>query len=143
MLLEELRAKLRRYAETKATVWDFNGDSIDAQQASVIADALKTDTTVEELKLQGHLWSGNKMGPEGAKAVAEALRHNATLHTVNLSWNKMGPEGAKAVAEALRHNATLHTVNLSWNKMGPEGAKAVAEALRHNATLHTVNLSYN
>eukprot|EP00667_Euglena_gracilis_P034384 EG_transcript_59594 len=86
------------------------------------------------------LWRfrGNGLGPEEAKVVAEALRHNATVHTVNLSCNNMGPEGTKAVAEALRHNATVHTVNLSCNNMGPEGTKAVAEALRHNATVHTV-----
>ena len=30
----------------------------------------------------------------------EALRENKTLQTIDLSWNNIGPEGAKALAEA-------------------------------------------
>eukprot|EP00667_Euglena_gracilis_P028907 EG_transcript_37512 len=103
MRLEELRAKLRRYAETKATVWDFNGDHVHTQQASIVADALKADAAVVELKLRGELCTDNMMGPEGAEAVAAALRHNTTLHSVDLSrsplarvtWGRKGTGGRR------------------------------------------------
>jgi hypothetical protein len=43
----------------------------------------------------------------GAKAIAEALKVNAVLTTLNLGYNSIGDEGAKAIAEALKVNAVL------------------------------------
>ncbi len=77
----------------------------------------------------------NKIGAEGAKALAEALKTNASLTTVNLEGNEVGDEGAKALAEALKTNASLTTVDLWGNKIGDEGAKALSEieeALKRN-----------
>ena len=85
----------------------------------------------------------NKIGDEEAKVIAEALKNNHTLHTLNLENNEIGDEGGKIIGEALKNNHTLHTLYLRCKKIGDEGVKALAEALKNNHTLHTLNLYDN
>ena len=53
--------------------------------------------------------SNNKIGPEGAKHLSEALKTNSTLQTLDL-YNNIRPEGAKHLSEALKTNSTLQTL---------------------------------
>ena len=85
----------------------------------------------------------NKIGTEGAKALAKALETNKTLTTLNLWGNEIGPEGAKALAKALETNKILTTLNLGSNKIGDDGVKALVKALETNKTLTTLNLGSN
>ena len=75
-----------------------------------------------------------------------------TLIRIDLSGNKIGYEGAKHLAEALRNNTvatilschiftcthvhfftqTLSTLALVCDRIGSEGAKCLADALKHN-----------
>jgi hypothetical protein len=77
----------------------------------------------------------SSIGSDGAKALAEALKTNSTLTTLDLQRSSIGDDGAKALAEALKTNSTLTTLDLSWNSIGSDGAKALAEALKTNSTL--------
>jgi Ran GTPase-activating protein (RanGAP) involved in mRNA processing and transport len=85
----------------------------------------------------------NKIGSEGAMALAEALKPNYTLTHLDLYYNTIGSEGAMALAEALKTNYTLTHLNLYYNKIGSEGAKALIEALECNCTLTTLDLESN
>ena len=86
------------------------------------------------------------------EALAEGLKHNSTLTSLNLYNNNIGPEGAKAwclvrivnfkeflmispcilqvfvsceaLAEGLKHNSTLTDMDLLFNNIGPAGAQA-------------------
>ena len=88
--------------------------------------------------------SSNKIGPEGAKAIAEALKSGtAVLTRLDMDHNNIGVEGAKAIAEALKINAVLTRLDLDHNNIGVEGAKAIAEALKVNAVVTTLVLSEN
>jgi len=60
----------------------------------------------------------------------EALKVNAVLTNLHLSWNKIGSEGAKAIAEALKVNAVLTKLDIRANKMGDAGKKAVRDAVK-------------
>ena len=56
------------------------------------------------------LWlSGNSIGDDGAKAIAEALKVNPVLTELNLRSNRIPirDDGAKAIAEALKVNPVL------------------------------------
>ncbi|CAF3752751.1 unnamed protein product [Rotaria sordida] len=55
-----------------------------------------------------------------------------TLTTLSLNENQIEDEGAKRLADALRHNTTLTILNLKDNQIGHQGAKRLAEALRAN-----------
>ena len=106
--------------------------------------------------------AGNRIGDDGAKAIAEALQvPNGSLVTLNLATNAIcglvtyadefetdgtyDPSGILALAEALKMlNGSLSTLNLSDNYLGPEGATALAEALKvPNMSLVTLDLSGN
>ncbi|KAF9944781.1 hypothetical protein BGZ72_001964, partial [Mortierella alpina] len=67
-------------------------------------------------------------------ALAEALKANSTVATLNLQSNSIGDDGAKVLAEALKTNKTVVTLKLYNNLIGSDGAKALAEALKTNST---------
>ena len=82
----------------------------------------------------------NDFGIEGAKALASAIRENASLTSVNLSHSQLGPEGAKELAPAICKSTSITSINLNDNYVGPEGAKALAPAIRK---LTSINLRLN
>jgi hypothetical protein len=73
-----------------------------------------------------------KIGPIGAKEIADYIQFTAVLTTLWLDNNKVGGEGAMAIAEALKFSATpvLTELRLKNNKIGGEGAKAIADTLQ-------------
>ena len=79
------------------------------------------------------LWSNNSIGDDGAKAIAEALKVNRVLTSLNLagepySYGCFQAEGAKAIAEALKVNPVLTELNLQNNIFG--NAKVALDELR-------------
>ena len=71
-----------------------------------------------------------RRGLEGAIAIAEALKVNAVVTTLDLRWNNIRDEGAKAIAEALKVNAVLTKLDIRANCMGDAGEKAVRDAVK-------------
>ena len=49
----------------------------------------------------------NKIGDQGATAIAKALKVNGALKELVLNANSIGPSGATAIAEALKVNGAL------------------------------------
>jgi len=83
------------------------------------------------------------LGEGGGRALAEALRLNTTVTSLNLGWNRLREIGGRALAEALRLSCTLASLDLSDNGLGEGGGRALAEALRFNTPLTSLNLSVN
>ena len=54
---------------------------------------------------------------------------------MNIRENDIGAEGAKALADALKFNAVLTTLELYRNGIGAEGAVAMTDALKVNVAL--------
>ncbi|KOO22263.1 hypothetical protein Ctob_003994 [Chrysochromulina tobinii] len=161
---------VRRLLQTEKR---FTNSSDVSKVADLYATFFGKVTNVGELKFEGLEWgdadvvelcevlprfaalrtldlSRNKIGPEGASALGEALKVNAVVTTLDLGWNKIGDSwnsigdnGAKAIAEALKVNAVLTKLKLLGNNIGPEGAIAIAEALKVNAVLTKLELGYN
>jgi hypothetical protein len=155
---------VRRLLQTEKR---FTNSSDVSKVADLYAAFFGKVTTVDELEFQGLEWgvadvvelcevlprfaalrtldlSKNEIGPEGAKAIAEALKSGtAVLTSVDLRVNSIGDDGAKAIAEALKVNAVLTKLSLYHNSIGDDGAKAIAEALKVNAVLTSVDLRFN
>ena len=56
---------------------------------------------------------GNELGAAGAGALAEALKLNAVLTSIDVSYNEIGKDGAIAIAEALKSGrVVMNTVTL-------------------------------
>ena len=85
----------------------------------------------------------NKIGDDGAQALAEMLTVNHTLTLINLRYNKIGDDGARAVAKMLNVNHTLTSIDLRDNNIGDDGAQALAEMLKVNQALTSINLGDN
>jgi hypothetical protein len=69
----------------------------------------------------------NRIGNEGARAIADALHVNSVLTSLNLAGEYgepgIGPEGANAIADALHVNSVLTELDLRWNDLrGGEAA---------------------
>jgi hypothetical protein len=121
-------------------------------------EALKVNATLTKLEL----WA-NRIGRDGAKAIAEALKFNAPrrvarrrvtrraaplyagLTYLGLGGNDIGKTGAKAIADALKsESAMLTELHLGACDIGPRGAKAIAKALKSgSAVLSKLELAGN
>ena len=86
---------------------------------------------------------GNKIGDNGAKDLAEALKVNTALTELHFISNKIGDDGAKDLAKALKVNTALTELVLYGNKIGDDGAKDLAKALKVNTALTNLNLDDN
>ena len=87
--------------------------------------------------------SHNRIGDDGARAIAHALRGCEVLSVLDLSDNGIQDAGAEALSEALRC-CKLQRLSLAYNCMGPSGALAVAGVLKHvYKSLDTLDLSCN
>ena len=80
--------------------------------------------------------SRNGLGSEGAKSLAEALKVNASLTSINLKQNKLGDEGWGVIlaGACANKNSKIASIDVSRENIGPSGAKLIGEALRTSAS---------
>eukprot|EP00937_MAST-01D_sp_MAST-1D-sp2_P004366 g4366.t1 len=133
-------SKLRANDATLQQLWLQNwlqNTSVGDSGAIALAEALKTNTTLQQLCL-----NNTSVGDGGAIALGEALKTNTTLQGLSLSYTSVGDGGATALGEALKTNTTLQKLGLNHTSVGDGGAIALAEALKTNTTLQKLWL-YN
>ena len=89
-----------------------------------LAPAIKRHRRLEHLGLKF-----NYIEPAGVKFILKASRHNRRggLKELDLYGCKLGPEGAKVIADELKQNTFLEVLRLRFNGIAPEGAAALAE----------------
>jgi hypothetical protein len=116
----------------------LNITSIDTEKAIILAQVLKTNTSLEYIDLtqlqpvQPFVRINEKIG----YALAEALQINKTLKVLILNGNKIGDAAAYALAEALKKNTTLKKLELKWNNL----SKDLINKIKHNKR---ISLEYN
>ena len=109
-----------------ASVIDLRGKGLTAHDATVVAEILKSNTSVTKV----NLGANEEIGDEGAKALAEALKVNATVKELNLYECGIGDDGAAALAEALRSNTSLTYLRLEYNDgIGEQGKQLLRDAV--------------
>lgn len=116
----------------------LNITSIDTEKAIILAQVLKTNTSLEYIDLtqlqpvEPFVRINEKVG----YALAEALQINKTLKILILNGNKIGDAAAYALAEALKKNTTLKKLELKWNNLG----KDLINKIKHDKR---ISLEYN
>ena len=116
----------------------LNITSIDTEKAIILAQVLKTNTSLEYIDLtqlqpvEPYVRINEKVG----YALAEALQTNKTLKILILNGNKIGDFAAYALAEALKKNTTLEKLELKWNNLG----KDLINKIKNNKR---ISLEYN
>lgn len=114
----------------------------DETDAQPIIDAINQKDRLITLRL-----SGNTLAPDGAKAIALALRDRNELQHLLLADIFTGrlkdeiPVAIQHLNDALNlgEGCRLRTLDLSDNAFGPNGAKAVEPWLRTKCCLKLVN----
>ena len=87
----------------------------------------------------------NQIGPEGAKAVADALLVNGSLTNLSIYGNSIMDEGVGGVCEAIQNNKAtkLASLNIGYNEISQVGAKSVAAMLAVTGSLTCCNVLRN
>ena len=101
------------------------GKGLTAHDATVVAEILKSNTSVTRVNLSYN----EEIGDEGAKALAEALKVNATVEVLALDDCGIGDDGAAALAEALGSNTSLMKLHLGDNEVGEKGEQLLRDAV--------------
>jgi len=88
---------------------------------------------------------GNNIQAKGATALANGVKLNRSLRSLNLKWNAIGrdPSGVGALCDALKSNLTIGHVDLRNNRINNIGAKYIAEMLKANTTITHLDVSWN
>mmetsp|Transcript_12481 Transcript_12481/g.29906 ORF Transcript_12481/g.29906 Transcript_12481/m.29906 type:complete len:465 (+) Transcript_12481:110-1504(+) len=106
---------------------------------AVIKRINKNDVRIVDLSL-----SWTQCGDWGAEALADVIKVNTVLTSLDLYHNDIGPRGSGALARALRKNRSINTINLGMNNIGDEGAEEFMETVRrHNTSLTSLKLENN
>ncbi len=85
----------------------------------------------------------NEIGVDGARFLAEKLiDRKCVIKTLILDSNRLGDEGAEAIAEALKHNTSLKSLDLRYCDISRRGLLLLREVLlqRDNMTLEVLHL---
>jgi len=102
---------------------DLSSKGLTDHDATVVAEILKSNTSVTRVLLGNN----KRIGDEGVKALAEALKVNATVKELVLSHCRIGDDGAAALAEALRSNTSLKYLQVDG--IGNKRKKVLRDAL--------------
>ena len=112
-----------------------------ARRWTTLEQLCDNDSGPTELDLSGDKW---RWSEEGRATLAQLRDNDARLTELNLDDKGVGPQGALALAEALKTNTALVKLNLSCNRgMGNGGAAALGAALQSNTTLRELYLRGN
>lgn len=79
-------------------------------------------------------------GPRTAETVSQILAHDCNYTHVDLSGNNLGVEGAKSVAQLLRTNDSICVLRLQSCNLG-EGVYHIVDALHKSKTLTALDFS--
>lgn len=107
-----------------------------------LRNSLGNNTTLTSLTIMGGPIE-NSLGNLGAKELAEGLRENKKLLSLNIFYNQIGYEGIFYIADILKHNTTLTELNLDLNDINDKGASHLWKALSQNSTLKILSLRNN
>jgi hypothetical protein len=123
-------------------------------------------------KVESLILRSNRLTDASLQSLSNALRHNPTLKSLNLSFNRMitnagwvafltslrgivleildmsdnsiGDIGINALTNALENNFSLRKLRLSGNLIGDIGVTAISTILRHpHSTLEKLDISRN
>jgi len=129
---------------------NLEATDVDDEECVMLAEALCTNATVRHLNLSSNLIGKSELlnacMPEletGPEALAEMLKVNKTIISLNLSWNSIRGDSAVTLAASLAHTTTLTFLNLGQNSLSCAGSQEIGRALFANTSVTNLDLSYN
>ena len=117
-------------------VLTLSGNNINDEGTIYLGDMLKTNKVLKELDMCSN-WCTE------IKPLADAFRINNTLEVVNLGSNPFGDDGAKHLSEGLKKNTSITELHINACWIGSDGARGLGEALQSNNTLKILKANNN
>ena len=87
------------------------------EAGEALGQALAKNSVLKELDISGDGYFEGIDGPGFAKGIADGIKNNGALTSLDLSSNDIGPEGAKHVAEAVKVNVSA--LQFAANRLTP------------------------
>ncbi len=115
--------------KTNLKITEANGQAL--------ATMLKTNRSLQVLNLARN----PEIGDQGAMHLAEGLKINCALETLNLSDCGITSEGVNNIAQALTVNKTLQNLDVEGNNITDDGVVRLAKVLKANVSLTNLNLA--
>ncbi|CAG9465229.1 unnamed protein product [Pedinophyceae sp. YPF-701] len=129
---EVMRSLRRMHRVVKLHTLEISNSEMTDEGAKHVAAALKDDTcTLRALSLTNTNGNEGCFGDEGAAAIADALRHNRSLVSLDLSNNNLTDRGQESLAAALADNTTLRNLDVWSCDGGSVRARDVLYAQRY------------
>jgi len=104
-----------------------------------LAKLIISDCPIKTLEMAG----GPKASQQLGRTIIpffQALMHNTSLTSLDVSGHLFGVAGAKALAKMVQLNATLTRIVFDMNEIGLMGLNAIAEGVSYNSTLEVFPL---
>lgn len=124
----------------EASTLSLSYASISDEGVAEVAKFVRDNVFVKYLDLRG-----NNIQAKGAVALANGVKLNRSLRSLNLKWNAIGrdPAGIQALCDTLKSNLTIGHVDFRNNRINNVGAKYIGEMLVANSTVTHIDLSWN
>ncbi|DAZ96550.1 TPA: hypothetical protein N0F65_011227 [Lagenidium giganteum] len=137
--IDDLLERLGK-ASTSKNLYVLSTRKITEADAKRLAQAIATNTQLEELYLSGH-----RIGEEGLQAFAECLAVNTALKHLCVGDDAFGDNAVRILSEGIAKNANsnLQVWDLEYKSVGFAGAQAIATILSSKSALATLTLSRN
>jgi len=119
----------------------FRNDSKRPRQETVraLAKLLMSDCPIKTLEMAGGPKATQQLG-RTIIILFQALMHNSSLTSLDVSGHMFGTAGAKALSKVIQLNATLTRLVYDQNDIGLIGLSAIAEGVAANSTLEVFPL---
>ncbi|KAL1510401.1 hypothetical protein AB1Y20_006710 [Prymnesium parvum] len=140
------------------TYMDLNDNDFKEEDGLNIAEALKTNTTLAELRLRTRLpikmlkgedsnemirLSESRLNASGAAIVCKLVTSCTTAKTLILKCSGLTDEASVHLADGLKKNQSFTSSDLANNRIGVRGGRVIGEALKENKSLSTLILASN
>jgi len=126
-------------AKPAITTCNLNGNQITGSGVKSLSEHIgNNERSFSNLQL-----NNNKLGDDGASAVANLIKANSTITHVHLSGNGIGDSGVAALCSALGPDSLVVDLDLSDNNITSAGASSIEKLLKNNTTIIKLNLSGN
>ena len=103
---------------------------------SALIEMLQLNKSLQVLNLK----KNPEIGDYGTFYIAEGIKSNTSLKTLNISECGLTSKGANDIARAIIENKALQSLSINKNHLSDTGVGFLAKALKLNATLTDLNI---
>ncbi|CAB3398974.1 unnamed protein product [Caenorhabditis bovis] len=128
---------------TSIQLLDLRNNSLGDSGVRHISDALRHRETLEKSSLSALVLWNNHITGASMDCLAEALKVNTKIETLNIGKNKLDVDGVARLKPAIVSSSHLHRLGLQNTNIDCQGAIILAECMADNTALLRVDIRDN